>query len=213
MNIMVKTIGLLICCCNKYYAQYEKISKIWNNIIQKYNDIQLFYLFGDKSISNTIVDIVSNKLIIKMEDIYENLPKKIYEALTYIYNNYPTIQHIFKTDDDIEFENYDEIINEIRNKIELNADYAGLITESARGGYVKENKLHKFNNPLKIAKYDKSVYCYGAGYLLSKKSIRIITENKSYMYSRCLEDVSIGHLLNNKNIYPIKMKSKFKEVR
>ncbi|ARF08737.1 galactosyltransferase [Catovirus CTV1] len=207
-------IGIMICCCYKYKNQYEKVSVYWNNIEKEHRMFRIFYLFGNPKIEKNEYNSKTKQLILKVEDNYESLPKKIYEAINYINLNFPEIEGIYKTDDDIEVKNIDELLRQIKLSCVKNINYCGLVVDKVDSGLIKETRLRKFSNKkLKDVKYDASNYCYGAGYYISKKSMNYIGSNKDYMYEQYLEDVSIGHILNKYKIHPTKIAGRYKEIR
>lgn len=207
-------IGILICCCNKYKNQYEKVSKYWNKIERDTKIFKIFYIFGDPKIKKNEYEFKTKKLILKVDDTYEALPKKICEAIEYINIYFPEIESIFKTDDDIEFEDIEGLLNDIIKLCIRRSDYAGLVLDKVKSGIIKENRIKKFTNRnIDQPTYDMSTYCYGAGYYISKKSMNYISMNKNYFYEQYLEDVSVGHILNKYKIFPVKINSKYKEVK
>lgn len=206
-------IGIIVCCCYKYKNQHEKISKFWNNIERKTKIFRIFYLFGNPKIKKNEYIEKDKTLILKVDDTYESLPKKIYEAVNYIYTYYPEIEGIFKTDDDIEFENVSELLNELKYLCQKSIDFAGIVLDKVKAGTIKPSRMKKFTNKnIEPPKYDMSIYCYGAGYYLSRKSMSCISSNKNYFYNQYLEDVSTGHILNKYKIYPVQMNTKYKEI-
>lgn len=207
-------IGIIICCCYKYKNQFEKISKFWNKIEKQTKIFKIFYLFGNPKIKKTEYEYKTKKLILKVDDTYESLPKKIYEAVNYINTYFPEIEGVFKTDDDIEFEDINELLYELKNLCQKYTDYAGLVLDKVKAGIIKEGRLRKFTNRnIETPKYDMSTYCFGAGYYISKKSMGHVSINKGYFYEQYLEDVSMGHILNKYKIFPIQINSKYKEVK
>lgn len=210
-------IAIIICCCYKYEKQFERISKYWDKIEKSDNTLKFFYLFGDKTISNAEYNETTRKLVLKNDDTYESLPKKIYEAIKYIYNTYANIDGIYKTDDDIVYDDLEKLVEEIKNCIKK-YDYSGLKIDKTKGGIIKKKRLVKFTNTIENKKenslsYDNATYCYGAGYALSNKAIKIYLLNKDYVNNQYLEDVCMGHILNMYDIYPNQMKSEYKEIK
>lgn len=207
-------IGIIICCCYKYINQFNKIYKHWIKNVEKDNMFKLFFLFGNPKINNNIYNETTKILTVKVKDDYESLPKKIYEGINYINLNFPEIKGIYKTDDDIKMKNINNLLSKLKLNLFYGINYSGLYISKVKEGIVSEDKIMKFSNKNinNLPKYDKSHYCYGAGYFISKKSINYICLNKEYMYNQCLEDVCIGTILNKYNIFPIKLKEKYKEV-
>jgi hypothetical protein len=143
-----------------------------------------------------------NLLTLQVEDTYEALPIKIQAAFKWIYENYPNTVGVFKTDDDIFFENKNELITKINENILI--PYWGLVIDSCISKPIStyQNLLFE-NTELKLI-HPASHYCYGAGYWISNKSIALIAAAKDISYG--LEDVTIGSILNEYGIFPINIK-------
>lgn len=207
-------IGIMVCCCYKYKNQFNKISNFWNNIEQENKIFKIFYLFGNPKVDKNEYNNKTKELILKVDDTYESLPKKIYEAINFINLNYPEIGGIYKTDDDIEYDNINDLLEQLKKNQIKQIDYCGFVIDKVKSGLIKEGRLKKFSNRnVENAKYDMSNYCYGAGYYISKKSMNFISLNKKYIYGQFLEDVCIGHVLNKYKIFPIKLNGKYREVK
>ena len=204
-------IGIIICCCYKYLDNFKECFERWKEFHTN-QLIKFFYVFG--SSNKIIYDPETFVLQLDVPDDYECLPQKICKAIDYIYNNHPEITGIFKTDDDIEFNNMRELILEITTLSESCNDYAGIFIDTSKPNLIHSQRLAKFtkihNNITYF--YDGAKYCYGAGYFISRQSAKYICENKKFISERYLEDVTIGHVLNKYNIFPTQMYSKCREV-
>lgn len=205
-------IGIIICCCQKYYKNYKKCSKRWADVRHNNPSVKFFYLFGTPG--KTKYYSKTSKLKLNVEDDYESLPKKIYSAVHYIIENHPEIKGIFKTDDDIEFYDCHGLVSELESLSNSGKDYAGIVVDICGSSMIQASRLTKFNNlnNNNVYSHDQAMYCHGAGYYISKLAAKHICENKNFIYKRYLEDVTIGHILNRYDIFPIKMHSKCREI-
>jgi Zn-finger nucleic acid-binding protein len=149
-----------------------------------------YILIGDDEYNKNTV--MNNYLIVNVKDIYENLPKKVYEGIKYIYYN-TDYTHIYKVDDDFFKYNLNENIYE---------DYYGnyIVTKLT-------NNYHfgKCNNPELNTKHYTGKFYYkyaagGYGYIISRKAMFFIINNKNYIYNEIYEDKAIGDILYNNNI-------------
>jgi len=190
---------LLICGCKKYYQSllnaYERM---------KSDSYITICIIGD---SNCETNFNGSLLTLQVEDTYEALPLKIYAAFKWIHENYPNTVGVFKTDDDIFFEDKNKLITKINENILI--PYWGVVVDSCTNNPIKRSAVNKFENKdLKLI-HQTSTYCYGWGYWISKDSIPIIAAAKNINYG--LEDVTIGSILNESRIFPINIKIKFTE--
>lgn len=181
---------LLICGCEKY--KQSLISAIERNKNSNYKIIGVIAKQGSNpSFDGSIVTVDA-------EDTYVGLPMKIKAAFTWIYNNFPNIPGIFKTDDDIYFTDINNLALEINRNI--NIDYWGIKVDFCSGGPVSSSRIDRFENKNVSNENKNANYCYGLGYWVSKKSIPLIVNSNLHTYG--LEDVLMGHVLNNGGIYP-----------
>ena len=190
---------LLICGCKKYQQSllnaYERM---------KSDAYITLCIVGDLNCKTNLNEYL---LTLQVEDSYEALPLKIHAAFKWIYENYPNTVGIFKTDEDIFFEDKNELITKINKNILI--PYWGLIIESCSSKPIKTAAVNKFENKdLKLI-HQSSYYCYGWGYWISKSSIAYIVAAENISYG--LEDVTIGSILNENGIFPIKVNIKFVE--
>jgi len=205
-------IGIIICCCYKYYKNYELCYEKWKNIIVAYPFINFFFIFGTPGSTN--YDENTHVLQLDVDDDYDSLPKKICKAYQFIMDNYPHIEGIFKTDDDIDFTNNCGLVLELVMALQNGDNYCGIFIDKTRPMKICTARLKKFNN-LKsniIYSHDGAIYCHGAGYYISKKSAMYICSNIEYVSYRHLEDVTIGYILNKYGIFPTQLYSECREI-
>lgn len=160
-----------------------------------------YYFIGDKDLDRDyLVDDDNNIVYLNIPDNYESLSLKTFNALKYISENYPHIDGVFKTDDDIELD-----LDILYDFINMNkgSDYFGLAINSPN--YLSDYHFGKCeDNILNQTRVDvpSCVYCAGGGYFLSKNSIKKILNNKDIFQKIIFEDVSIGVAMNKEGIYP-----------
>jgi glycosyltransferase involved in cell wall biosynthesis len=147
----------------------------------------------------TIYDKKSKTLIIDLEEKYENLPRKIINALEWILYNpeLSFIKYVYKFDSDFaknslnfipkNYDSYDYHGNLIVNKF-IDIWHIGKCNS------IELNKT-KYLNEF-IAPYAGGGY----GYILSKKSISILVDNKNEFEEYLYEDKAIGDILYKNNI-------------
>ena len=152
-----------------------------------------------------------NVINLDCNDSYECLPEKLWNSLKYIQTKYPNTIGIFKTDDDIRF-NIPELLRAIQNRKETN--YWGLIIDELKEPrYPHERQLDKHTEKRNCL-INRSIYCFGWGYWISQKSINLLLSHKDTFETSCVEDITVGEILNKYDIFPIQDYSiHFKELR
>lgn len=137
-------------------------------------------------------------LKLNCNDYYEGLPEKVIKTYDFISQNkrFDMYTHFCKLDDDMV----------IKHLIPLNknlTDYCGEVryTEGDRRYHVGRCTKHsKFNTTEYLGEY--VPWCLGgSGYLLSKKSLNILSDDKNY-YDEIYEDLYVAKLLESEDIYP-----------
>ena len=149
-------------------------------------------------------------LRLKAPDTYEHLPHKVREAVKYIGETFPNSIGIFKTDEDIFYEN----LGTLEKTITENAskDYWGVHTDIC--GFKKSPFSHKFSDKSLVAYYPPAFYCIGAGYWLSRKSMAAVTheKNKELFTYPGHEDIMVGYCINREGMHPSQIWVSYKEV-
>jgi hypothetical protein len=139
-------------------------------------------------------------LSLHVEDSYEYLPRKVQAGFRWIYTQYPNTSGIFKTDDDIFFNNQSQLSTEILNHQDV--PYWGTIVAYCRNGHVDINRVLKSCDDKTLRPtHPNANYCYGHGYWVSREAIPIVC-NSTHFEDAFLEDVSMGHVLNNAGFFP-----------
>jgi histo-blood group ABO system transferase len=172
---------------NNYIHRYKLLEMKLNNFNHDY-----LVVLCNPQIDN--VKIINNELNVNIDDKYENLSKKMYLAYEYIYKN-TDYTHIYKVDDD--FFNVN-----INFDIDYNLDYYGnyIIKKLTKNYHF--NKCYD-NNLNDIEYQGEFIHNYAAGgygYMLSRKALFFIINNKDYIYNEIYEDKAIGDVLYKNNI-------------
>jgi hypothetical protein len=176
-----------------YLGELEGVSNIVSNMLDKdyvlicgaYNDDYSF----DKD---------KNILYVPCDDGYCGLSEKVIKAFGYIFKNemFKEYTHFYKLDSDMYF------VKDI--DFQLNGDYYGIIQKKD----ILNRKFHFgkcIGNRLNYVEYKGEVsdFCDGgAGYILSRKSLKCISQLPNELYFEPLEDVMIGSILLENGIKP-----------
>jgi GR25 family glycosyltransferase involved in LPS biosynthesis len=184
--------GILSCEKNKHKRDKQELT----NSIFNYK-----YFIGKPELDKPLVD--GDIVYLPCGDGYEHLSDKTKHMIQWIINNYPMVDYIFKTDDDIsiDFEKLSVLYTNICLK---GYDYCGKVVNVSP--HVSTYHYGKCSN-MEIEKpiiMNNATYCAGGGYFLSKKSSLLLVKNMD-KYKNIFEDYSVGHTLNNLGILPVEI--------
>jgi hypothetical protein len=100
---------LLISSCLKYRADLAQAMKRFSH-----PDWRTIGIVGGAA--TTVYDISSGVLELAVPDSYELLPTKIQAAFSWIYNTFPSSPGVFKTDDDMVYDDLSQLSKAIQEK-------------------------------------------------------------------------------------------------
>ena len=185
-TVNFKKVVFLIIATEKYKEKYKKLELYLQTF--KYD----YYIVLS---SEETEEIKKNYIYLKIPDIWENLSKKVIKALELIYKN-TTYSYVYKVDDNF----YDVNIN-LSDDI-YNLDYYGnYIIKQFKTDYHFGKCSNKVLNNLEYENIFISPYAAGGyGYLLSRKAIFILLNNKEYIKNEIYEDKAVGDVLFINNI-------------
>jgi hypothetical protein len=185
---------LSVITCNKYENKRKQHEKQMDKCPFDYK-----YFIGNPELTEAQID--GNVVYLPCSDAYEKLPEKVYEMLKWVKQNYPDVEYIIKSDDDVKF-NFKNLKILSRYIYENNIDYTG-VKVKVKEGYGTCH-LGKSEDPIiNVNKQyiPNTVYCAGPCYFLSMKSVNIILDN--LMQNKTIyEDQSIGYCLGKNGIKP-----------
>ena len=166
---------------DRYIELYEKLQNF------KYDYLIIISKKGKTEIKNNI-------LYVDIDDHYENLSKKMYEGIKYIYHN-TDYNYVYKVDDDF-FSMTLNLTDEIY--CDYYANY--VITILNREYHFGKCFNNKLNNLKYEGKFIRNYAAGGYGYVLSRKSMFYIVHNKNYICNEIYEDKAIGDVLCQNNV-------------
>lgn len=197
---------IMICCCKKYQAYL-------NAAIQRMErpEWRVVGIIGDLTLSEPVFD---GKIVtLNVNDTYEFLPQKIQKGFEWCYKQWPDTAGIFKTDEDIVFDNINDLVDGIFKN--LSEPYWGLHVDNSVEGHVNQTQINNryIDKSLKPP-IPTSKFCWGHGYWISKDTIPILIGKDADFekYNIGSEDIYTGYKLNKSNIFPKHLPIKYKEV-
>lgn len=179
--------GILSCVKNKHKRDKQDL----NNSIFQYK-----YFIGNPELMVPKVD--GDIVYLPCGDGYEDLNLKKNMMIKWILNNVPSVDYIFKTDDDIKF-NFEVLSNLFVNICLKGYNYSGhLVNMKPHISTYHYGKCSDKNKEIPI-EMKKNSYCAGGGYFLSKKAANLVVSKDD---GNIFEDYSTGLVLNGFGITP-----------
>lgn len=189
----------------------------YNNLIEYLKTFKYDYyiiLSGDDT-------KIENKFIyVNIEDIWENIPKKVIIGMELLYKNF-YYSHIYKVDD-----NFMDLNINLSDDI-FKTDYYGnyLIRNFKRDYHFGKCKDEELNNLEYENDFLHTYAAGGYGYIISRVALYILLNNKDYIMNEIYEDKAIGDVLFTNNIFinknkyekinyqkPLEVKEKVNEI-
>lgn len=216
--------AILIYSCHKHKETRLQEFKLPKN---EYHGWKVFYILGDPRIDASF--IIDNTILLKCEDSYIHVAKKVVMGIKFIYDNYEIEEGILRCGDDLIF-NDSNLETVLKMK---KTDYMGSTNTTKSGICTEQNYFmpsyylsHRedFQNPLhqipynvdEIRQFNKiPVLTYAGGVVvyLSNKSCEILIEHfekikwnvfhldDTYGYPYIIEDIAVGYILYINNIF------------
>jgi hypothetical protein len=165
--------------------------------------MKVLIVYGDETIPNNYTILDDKYLVLNVNDNYESLHIKTLHLCKTIYLLYPQIMGCFKCDDDVII-NINSLTFCISSIIQHTINYAGHSCIVSAKQNNNHHLMTKCINPTSIINTPAAIYCGGPLYYLSRYSLQIINDVQLEQINHIFyEDLMIGHILNNKSIYPI----------
>ena len=197
---------ILITGCQKYIKYLH--ASIRRMEIRQKNEV--IGIVGDLTCFVETFDPITKILTLPVSDTYEDLPKKIHAAMSWIFHKRPHISGVFNTDDDIVFDlNFD--LTDLIYK-HANVPYWGVAVGSCTSASINRQRiLARFSDTTLAPSHQTAVYSFGWGYWISKDTLPHIVAASDDYESSFLEDVCTGFVLNRVGIFPERIRPLFKE--
>lgn len=196
---------LLICGCRRY----EEYLRAAIRRAERQVGWEVIGVVGQIA-TEPMFDKTTRILTLPVHDTYEALPAKLHAAFAWI-AKHRSFSGIFKTDDDIVFDNV-ALINTICDRIAV--PYWGVKVSSCSAGVIDSSRVkQRFTDTTMKPSYPAAIYCHGAGYWLSPKALTLILDAKTEYDAAIIEDICTGAVLNQAGIVPKRVIVPYKEVQ
>jgi hypothetical protein len=185
---------MLIMNCKKYEKKALFQKRTWLKQLSPY--LKYYHVIGDPELETEYkFDDEKNILLVKTQDDYNSLPKKViaaYEAVSKTFS----FKYLFKTDDDqiLVNINYLDIISKIVKTKKPQIHYGGFNVVINKHHLSEYHTIHPElpkHLPLHPTKY-----CSGRFYFLSKEAVEDLITKKQFIQQEYFEDYAIGFYLN-----------------
>jgi len=205
MDIQPINALLLIMHCIKYKHKATKQRDTWLNCLH----MPYYHVLGNPDLESNYQFVEEERILwVKTQDDYNSLPTKVLSAYTAVQHCFPTIQYVFKTDDDQMLQSnnpnkfFDNIIKMLEKRQQTNKiHYAGNIVDVPKPYLSQYYRIHPElprELPVHVTKY-----CSGRFYILSTEAITDLILKREKINSEYLEDYAIGMHLHNRYKNPI----------
>jgi hypothetical protein len=197
---------LLIFNCYKYRDKAQQQKESW--LPKLPSNLVYFHVLGDPNLETDFNFLIEdNLLLVKVEDDYNSLPKKVIRAFQAVLNTYK-FKYIFKTDDDQQVTNikfFDTVISLLNKKWEdpqSRLHYGGHVVNVKQSYQSQYYRIHQELPKDLLVKATK--YCSGRFYFISLDAVSfLVEENKETIESEYLEDYAVGYHLSD--LYKVNM--------
>jgi hypothetical protein len=200
---------LLIFNCYRYRDKAQQQKDSWLPLLPP--NLIYFHVLGDPNLETDYLFLIEdNLLLVRVEDDYNSLPKKVIRAYQATLNTYE-FKYIFKTDDDQQVTNikfFDTVISLLNKKWEdpdQKIHYGGHIVNVKQTYQSQYYRIHEELPKNLLVKATK--YCSGRFYFLSQDAIQfLVEEKKELIESEYLEDYAVGYHLTDQyktNMLPL----------
>jgi hypothetical protein len=217
--------AILIYSCHKHKDTRLKEFKLPQD---EYDGWKIFYILGNPQINKDF--ILGNTILLKCEDSYIHVAKKVVLGIKFVYENYEVEEGVLRCGDDLVF---NETSLKIFLRMDNKQDYMGVIANNSPIMVAEQNNFmpsyylshqEDFSNPLhgipysmneimQFNKVPKLKYAGGVVVYLSNKSCRtliahfesigwnIFVSDETYGYPYIIEDIAVGYVLHINNIF------------
>ena len=197
---------ILICGCEKYRASLK-------DALTRYarpSAWDVVGCIGHPELTQPEYNADENIVYLPVSDVYEALPAKIQAAISWISTWKPDAPGIFKTDEDIFFDDLADLEETINRNTHV--PYWGIVkSKTTEKGVCPSRISTRFHNKSLRPRHQTAQYCYGHGYWVSKAAISHILDAKEVYAASFMEDICTGYVLNQAGIFPEGIPLKYKE--
>jgi len=188
----------------------EKSNFLYEVVNDRLPNCTCYIMYGEPTLETDYAIIDNKYLAIKCGDFYEHLCEKTITLCKIVNHIFPNIRGMFKCDDDI-FPNVLKIREMISQIEKENLLYIGHSTSTEE--HLATHHFHKCSNEIyNVGKrIHPAKYACGPLYYLASSCIHILSTKLDDIAEYFYEDLMVGHILNQYDIFPTNYKSYYDE--
>jgi len=206
---------LLIMNCMRYREKALIQKAGWLQTLPE--SVSYYHVIGDPTLPTPyLFNSEERILLVKTEDDYNSLPKKVIAALHAVRSTFK-FKYVFKTDDDQILQDpgfFDMLIDKlVRKPTKMKAHYGGQVVDVQIPYLSQYFQIHpELPQDMIIQKTE---YCSGRFYFLSPEAVTNLVSKRENVEKEYLEDYAIGLNLNpifKKVMIPVQSDEYFKDM-
>jgi hypothetical protein len=206
---------LLIMNCMRYREKALVQKAGWLQTLPE--SVSYYHVIGDPTLPTPyLFNSEERILLVKTEDDYNSLPKKVIAALHAVRSTFK-FKYVFKTDDDQILQDpgfFDMLIDKlVRKPTKMKAHYGGQVVDVQIPYLSQYFQIHpELPQDMIIQKTE---YCSGRFYFLSPEAVTNLVSKRENVEKEYLEDYAIGLNLNpifKKVMIPVQSDEYFKDM-
>lgn len=185
---------ILNCCAYRHKAEKQKQTWLCNLPMW----LPYYHVVGDISLETPFVwDEETRVLTVRAPDDYNSLPKKVMASLYAVQQTFPSLQYVWKTDDDQTVDNpthFAEIVRDTLERSKPRVHYGGHLVTIDQPYLSEYYTLHPCL-PRWLPMMP-TVYSSGRFYVLSKQARTNLLSKRDRVEREYLEDYAVGYHLD-----------------
>jgi hypothetical protein len=181
--------------CRKYRPKAMVQKNTWLKGLPEF--LPYYHVIGNPQLNKDYeFDELERTLIVKTNDDYNSLPKKVIAAYAAANKVFPNLKYLLKTDDDQALQNarFFHTLKEMLSTMTPKVHYGGRVVDVKQAHISQYYKVHpELPRDLVILPLE---YCSGRFYFLSIEAVRSLIEHRQGICNEYFEDYAVGRYVD-----------------